>query len=339
MRRVRLVREAGTRRVQLVREGAGGGGGYARHAAQQPPLPLFQGGRVGRATDESLGCIAQYSRHGRPAAAPPPPSPLRPGALPSAPSPPASNPSHGQPSSKAFDALWGCRTRFHGYTVGTWVGTTVGRGGVRAGLCKVAHLPRTRSSASSSSSTSAGSSAAPSYSVMLGSVFTCTPRRALSRRARPGEGGGRRGGRGRRLGKGGGGGSRRPPRPEYGRGTRMGNGRGGGGGGGGASRRCTCSASSTMRSKPNSSKQCGSGKKPSAPRASPQTPGVRGEGRGVSDWYGVRDAACPLSTRGGGGRGGGGGGRTSATTAHTLRPARSARARGARGCARAGRRH
>jgi hypothetical protein len=27
---------------------------------------------------------------------------------------------------------------------------------------------------------------------------------------------------------------------------------------------------------------------------------VRGEGRGVSDWYGVRDAACPLSTRGGG---------------------------------------
>jgi hypothetical protein len=30
---------------------------------------------------------------------------------------------------------------------------------------------------------------------------------------------------------------------------------------------------------------------------------VRGEGRGVSDWYGVRDAACPLSTRGG--RGGG----------------------------------
>ena len=28
---------------------------------------------------------------------------------------------------------------------------------------------------------------------------------------------------------------------------------------------------------------------------------VRGEGRGVSDWYGVRDAACPLSTRGGGG--------------------------------------
>ena len=24
---------------------------------------------------------------------------------------------------------------------------------------------------------------------------------------------------------------------------------------------------------------------------------VRGEGRGVSDWYGVRDAACPLSTR------------------------------------------
>ena len=32
---------------------------------------------------------------------------------------------------------------------------------------------------------------------------------------------------------------------------------------------------------------------------------VRGEGRGVSDQYGVRDAACPLSTRG---RGGGGGG-------------------------------
>ena len=26
-----------------------------------------------------------------------------------------------------------------------------------------------------------------------------------------------------------------------------------------------------------------------------------GEGRGVSDWYGVRDAACPISTRGGGG--------------------------------------
>ena len=26
---------------------------------------------------------------------------------------------------------------------------------------------------------------------------------------------------------------------------------------------------------------------------------VRGEGRGVSDLYGVRDAACPLSTRGG----------------------------------------
>ena len=23
---------------------------------------------------------------------------------------------------------------------------------------------------------------------------------------------------------------------------------------------------------------------------------VRGEGRGVSDWYGVRDAACPIST-------------------------------------------
>ena len=33
---------------------------------------------------------------------------------------------------------------------------------------------------------------------------------------------------------------------------------------------------------------------------------VRGEGRGVSDLYGVRDAACPLSTRGGGGGGGGG---------------------------------
>jgi len=28
---------------------------------------------------------------------------------------------------------------------------------------------------------------------------------------------------------------------------------------------------------------------------------ARGEGRGVSDQYGVRDAACPLSTRGGGG--------------------------------------
>ena len=28
---------------------------------------------------------------------------------------------------------------------------------------------------------------------------------------------------------------------------------------------------------------------------------VRGEGRGVSDWYGVRDAACPLSTKGGAG--------------------------------------
>jgi hypothetical protein len=27
----------------------------------------------------------------------------------------------------------------------------------------------------------------------------------------------------------------------------------------------------------------------------------RGEGRGVSDWYGVRDAACPISTRAGGG--------------------------------------
>ena len=26
---------------------------------------------------------------------------------------------------------------------------------------------------------------------------------------------------------------------------------------------------------------------------------VRGEGRGVSDLYGVEDAACPLSTRGG----------------------------------------
>jgi hypothetical protein len=23
---------------------------------------------------------------------------------------------------------------------------------------------------------------------------------------------------------------------------------------------------------------------------------VRGEGRGVSDWYGVRDAVCPIST-------------------------------------------
>jgi len=23
---------------------------------------------------------------------------------------------------------------------------------------------------------------------------------------------------------------------------------------------------------------------------------VRGEGRGVSDWYGVRDAACPIGT-------------------------------------------
>ena len=32
---------------------------------------------------------------------------------------------------------------------------------------------------------------------------------------------------------------------------------------------------------------------------------VRGEGRGVSDSYGVRDAACPISTRGGGGGGGG----------------------------------
>ena len=30
---------------------------------------------------------------------------------------------------------------------------------------------------------------------------------------------------------------------------------------------------------------------------------VRGEGRGVSDQYGVRDAACPLSTRGGVGGG------------------------------------
>ena len=34
---------------------------------------------------------------------------------------------------------------------------------------------------------------------------------------------------------------------------------------------------------------------------------VRGEGRGVSDQYGVRDAACPLSTRGLVRRGGGGG--------------------------------
>ena len=32
--------------------------------------------------------------------------------------------------------------------------------------------------------------------------------------------------------------------------------------------------------------------------------GVRAE-RGVSDKYGVRDAACPISTRGGGGRGAG----------------------------------
>ena len=31
---------------------------------------------------------------------------------------------------------------------------------------------------------------------------------------------------------------------------------------------------------------------------------LRGEGRGVSDYYGVRDAACPLSTREGGGEGG-----------------------------------
>ena len=29
---------------------------------------------------------------------------------------------------------------------------------------------------------------------------------------------------------------------------------------------------------------------------------VRGEGRGVSNSYGVKDAACPLSTRGGGRR-------------------------------------
>ena len=29
--------------------------------------------------------------------------------------------------------------------------------------------------------------------------------------------------------------------------------------------------------------------------------GVPAEGRGASDQYGVRDAACPLSTRGGGG--------------------------------------
>ena len=37
---------------------------------------------------------------------------------------------------------------------------------------------------------------------------------------------------------------------------------------------------------------------PPRPPPSPQPPG---EGRGVSDWYGVRDAACPISTKEGGG--------------------------------------
>ena len=48
---------------------------------------------------------------------------------------------------------------------------------------------------------------------------------------------------------------------------------------------------------------------PAAPPPAPRTPAggtrrvrlVRGEGRGVSDYYRVRDAACPLSTRRGGG--------------------------------------
>ena len=39
---------------------------------------------------------------------------------------------------------------------------------------------------------------------------------------------------------------------------------------------------------------------PANPRSAVPRPLVRGEGRSVSDGYGVRDAACPLSTRRGG---------------------------------------
>jgi hypothetical protein len=39
---------------------------------------------------------------------------------------------------------------------------------------------------------------------------------------------------------------------------------------------------------------------PVVPRPTQRVRLVRGEGRGVSDQYGVRDAACPISTRGGG---------------------------------------
>ena len=57
-------------------------------------------------------------------------------------------------------------------------------------------------------------------------------------------------------------------------------------------------------------RRCANAADPGAGAAAGSVRLVRGEGRDVPGWYGVRDAACPLSTRGGGGGGGGGQGGT-----------------------------
>jgi hypothetical protein len=53
-----------------------------------------------------------------------------------------------------------------------------------------------------------------------------------------------------------------------------------------------------------STRPAGAGTAISSGRGTRRVRLVRGEGRGVSDQYGVRDAVCPLSTRGGGREGG-----------------------------------